>query len=180
MRRTGKGHGYGRNDVFYPVTRNLHSNLSALSEARFSVKLGNNAALIRGTNPIFRIYKNSGNRIEFVPLSNGVYTNLFESSVLRDAEGWYNFGIPITGNATWEKHVIGYIDPALSDSEKQTERARIEREILADVNYVEISIRSITNQWENPDDITSYFVDGLQLLVPTFRQETEIAEGANH
>jgi hypothetical protein len=165
--------GYGRNDLFYPVTRNLHSNLSALSEVRFSVKLGTNAALIQGTNPIFRICKNGGNRIEFVPLSNGVYTNLFGSSALRDAEGWYNFSIPITGNATWEKHVIGYIDPALSDSQKQAERARIEQAILADVNYVEISIRSTTSPQENPDDITSYFVDGLQLLVPSFRQETE-------
>ena len=171
--QNGEGYGYGRNDVFYPVTRNLHSNLSALSEVRFSVKLGTNGALIQGTNPIFRIYKNGGNRIEFVPLSNGLYTNLFESSVLRDGEGWYNFSIPITGNATWEKHVIGYIDPALSDSEKQTERARIgtgdprRRKLRGNID-------SLDHQpMENPDDITSYFVDGLQLLVPTFRQETE-------
>jgi len=85
--------GFGRNDVFYPVSRNAHWNLPNLKEIRFSIKPGENASLLVETNPIVRLYKNGSNRIEFVPLDGGVYTNLLSNDALRDSEGWYNFSI---------------------------------------------------------------------------------------
>jgi hypothetical protein len=156
--------GFGRNDVFYPISRNAHWNLPSLAEVRFSIKLGMNADLITGTNPIVRLYKNGGNRIELVPKVSGFYANLFNNTALRDADGWYTFTIPLTGDATWEKNIIGYIDPTLSEPEKQTAKEQLERNILADLNYVEISIRSTTSQSDAPYDVVTYYVDGLQLV----------------
>jgi len=60
--------------------------------------------------------------------------------------------------------VIGYIDPALPEPEKQAAKAQLEKDILADLNYVEISIRSTTSQWDAPYDVVSYYVDGLKFL----------------
>jgi hypothetical protein len=122
------------------------------------------ADLITGTNPIVRLYKNGGNRIEFVPTANGVYANLFKTATPQDTGGWYTFTIPLAGDATWEKNIIGYIDPTLSEPEKQTAKEQLERNILADLNYVEISIRSTTSQWDAPYDVVTYYVDGLQLV----------------
>jgi hypothetical protein len=70
----------------------------------------------------------------------------------------------LTGDATWEKNIIGYIDPTLSEPEKQTAKEQLERNILADLNYVEISIRSTTSQSDAPYDVVTYYVDGLQLV----------------
>ena len=131
---------------------------------QFSVKPDENENLLVGTNPIIRLYKNGGNRIELVPRESGVYTNLFWNNALRDSEGWYNFSIPLAGNATWEKNVIGYIDPVLPESEKQAAKAQLEKDILADLNYVEISIRSTTSQFNAPYDVLSYYIDGLKLV----------------
>ena len=155
--------GFGRNDVFYPVSRNAHWNLSDLVDVRFSIKPDENEGLLVDTNPIIRLYKNGGNRIEFVPRDNGVYTNLFLNNALRDSEGWYNFSIPLPGDATWEKNVIGYIDPGLPKTEQQAAQAQLEKDILADVNYVEISIRSTTSRTLAPYDVLSYYIDGLEL-----------------
>jgi hypothetical protein len=156
--------GFGRNDVFYPVSRNAHWNIPNLVTVQFSVKPDENENLLVGTNPIIRLYKNGGNRVELVPRDGGVYTNLFWNNALRDSEGWYNFSIPLAGNATWEKNVIGYIDPVLLESEKQAAKAQLEKDILADLNYVEISIRSTTSQFNAPYDVVSYYIDGLKLL----------------
>lgn len=159
-----EGWGVGRNDVFYPISRNAHWDLSNLVAVRFSVKLGENPDLFVGTNPIVRLGKNSGNRIEFVPRSGDMYANLFLDTALRDTQGWYTFNIPLAGNATWEKNVIGYIDPTLPASEWPAARAQLEQGILADTNYVEISIRSSTSQWDAPYDVVTYLIDGLELL----------------
>jgi hypothetical protein len=156
--------GFGRNDVFYPVSRNAHWNMSNLAEVRFSVKLGLNAGLITSTNPIVRLYKNGGNRIEFVPGVNGMYANLFQNTALQDANGWYTFTIPLAGNTTWEKNIIGYIDPTLTASQQQVAKDQLERDILADLNYIEISIRSTTSKWDAPYDVVTYSIDGLQLV----------------
>lgn len=167
--------GVGRNDVFYPVSRNAHWNLPNLAEVRFSIKPGENKGLLLGTNPIVRLYKNGGNRIELVPQGNGRYANLFLKDALRDSEGWYNLSIPLMGDTTWEKNVIGYIDPVLSKPEKQAAKTQLEKDILADLNYVEISIRSTTSKWDAPYDVVSYYVDGLELL-----ERGKVNSGVNH
>ena len=154
---------FGRNDVFYPASRNAHWNLSDLGDVRISIKPDENENLLVDTNPIIRLYKNGGNRIEFVPRENGVYANLFSNQALRDSEGWYDFFIPLSGDATWEKNVIGYIDPGLPQAEQQAAKAQLEKAILADVNYVEISIRSTTSRTLAPYDVLSYYIDGLEL-----------------
>ncbi len=156
--------GVGRNDVFYPKSRDAHWQLPNLKEVQFSIRLGEGEDLFVGTNPVVRLYKNGGNRIELVPLDGGVYTNLFHNTALRDARGWYNFTIPLTGDASWGKNVIGYVDPALSEPEIEAAKAQLEQDILADLNYVEISIRSTTSKWDAPYDVVSYYVDGLKLI----------------
>ncbi|MGE5643614.1 MAG: hypothetical protein ACM3Y8_11450 [Byssovorax cruenta] len=156
--------GFGRNDVFYPISRNAHWTLPNLAEVRFSVKLGLNPDLITNTNPIVQLYKNGGNRIELVPRANGIYANLFQNTALQDANGWYAFTIPLAGNATWEKNIIGYVDPTLTASQKQAAKDQLERDILADLNYIEISIRSTTSKSDAPYDAVTYYIDGLQLV----------------
>ncbi len=153
--------GVGRNDVFYPVSRNAHWNLQNLRQVRFAVKPYLNPQLIAGTNPIVRLYKNGGQRIEFVPRVRGTYANMFRDQQFRDAAGWFRFAIPVAGDETWEKHIIGYIEPGLSASAKQAAQAQLEAEILKDVNYVEISIRSVTSRSVNPDDFVSYYIQGI-------------------
>ncbi len=59
--------------------------------------------------------------------------------------------------------MIGYIDPGLPTTEQQAAQAQLERDILADVNYVEISIRSTTSRTLAPYDVLSYYIDGLEL-----------------
>jgi len=60
--------------------------------------------------------------------------------------------------------VIGYIDPTLTEPEKQVAKAQLEEDILSDLNYVEISIRSTTSQHDAPYDMVSYYIDNLQLV----------------
>lgn len=157
--------GVGRNDVFYPRSRNASwSDMrGSLAGIEVSVMLGTNANLVVDTNPVIRLCRNGNMRIEFVPRKMGAYANLFLDTSLKDSDGWYNFYIPAAGDATWEKNVIGFIDPSLSPADQVTARAQLEQSILADVNYVEISIRTTTTQTV-PDDIVSYYIDGLRLL----------------
>ena len=49
--------------------------------------------------------------------------------------------------------MIGYIDPGLPNTEQQAAKAQLEKDILADVNYVEISIRSTTTRTLAPHDV---------------------------
>jgi hypothetical protein len=159
-----EGWGSGRNDVFFPKSRNAHWNRIGLAEIRVSMMPGWNVELLDGVNPIVRLCKNGSNRIEFVPLNNGVYANFFQDVSRRDASGWYDFAIPLEGSTTWEKNVIGYIDPDLPSNERMAARASLEKEILSDLNYIEISIRSTTSRWESPDDVVSFYVDNLRLV----------------
>jgi hypothetical protein len=156
----------GRNDVFYPVSRNAHWNLPNLKEVRFSIKPELNAALLSGTNPVVRLYKNGGNHIELVPLRNGKYVNLLNGIVAPDAGGWYNFSAALAGDSGWEKNVIGYIDVSLSASERLAAKARVEREILSDLSYVEISIRSTTASQNDPPplEVFTYYIDDVRLI----------------
>lgn len=156
--------GAGRNDMFYPRSRDAHWNLRDLSRVRLSIKPETNPSLLSGTNPIVRIYKNGGNRIELVPRNGGRYVNLLGNGSPPNANGWFTFDIPLTGNATWEKNLIGYIDPSLPDAELQAARARLEREILSDVNYVEISIRSVVPAPVIAHEQISYYIDNLRLI----------------
>jgi len=153
--------GFGRNDVFYPVSRNAHWDLRNLRTVSFAVKPILNAKLIAGTNPILRLYKNGGQRIEFVPRLRGRYANLFKEMHFQDADGWFLFSVPVAGDDIWERHVIGYIEPGLTESDRQAAEQRLEAEILDDVNYVEISIRTTTSQSVNPDDFVSYYIGKL-------------------
>lgn len=154
--------GYGRNDVFYPVSRNAHWDLSAKNRVHVSVKPVRNIRLFTNTNPIIRLYRDAGSRLEFVPRRDGRYTNLFADTRLRRADGWYDFVLPISGSAAWEKHVIGYIDPELSSEQKLAAQRALVKDILSDVNYVEISIRSSTRQSDSPDDRIIYYVDNFR------------------
>jgi hypothetical protein len=156
--------GFGRNDIFYPVSRNAHWNRANLAEVRFSIKLAENASLVVGTNPIVRLCRNGGNRIELVPARGGRYANLFREGSLADPEGWYTFNVRLAGDPAWEKNVIGTIDPALAEAELQAARAQLEKDILADLNFVEISIRSTTSQHDAPHDVVTWFLDGLELV----------------
>ena len=157
--------GVGRNDVFYPVSRNAHWQRPNLAEVRFSIKPERNAGLLAGTNPIVRLYKNQGTRVELVPLSKGAYTNRLRDLSLRDSAGWYNFRAVLSGDPRWEKNVIGYIDPRLSGPALQAARARLEHDILSDLSYVEISLRSTgTATTDPPFHALTYYIDDLELL----------------
>jgi hypothetical protein len=156
--------GVGRNDVFYPASRNAHWNLRGLETVKVSIKLERNAALIEGTNPIIRLYRNGGSRIELVPIASGAYVNLLSTPTPADAEGWHDFSIPLAGGDGWEKNVIGYLDPSWSPEARASGRAALEEAILSDVSYVEISIRSTTSRSDAPTDEVSYYIDHLELL----------------
>ena len=156
--------GVGRNDVFYPVSRNAHWHRPYLQQVRFSIKPKHNASLLVGTNPIIRLYKNPGTRIELVPVNLGVYANRLEDLSIKDVNGWYNISAPLAGSEKWEKNVIGYIDPSLPVWEHAIAKARLEQEILADLNYIEISVRSTAvDSGEKPFHRLSYFIDELRL-----------------
>jgi hypothetical protein len=157
--------GSGRNDVFYPMSRsNCCGDLRSLAGIEVSIMLSTNADLVVDTNPVIRLCRDPIGRIEFVPRVGGVYANLFLDSALMDTDGWYNFYIPAAGDVTWEKNVIGYVDPSLSPADQQAARAQLEQNILGSVNYIEISIRTTTSQPYAPDDIVTYSIDGLRLL----------------
>jgi hypothetical protein len=160
------GLGSGRNDVFYPMSRNnCCGDMRGLAGIEVSIMLGLNSGLVVDTNPVIRLCRTPSDRIEFVPRKDGLYANLFLETELMDTDGWYNFYIPATGDATWEKNVIGYVDPSLSPADQQAARAQLEQNILGDLRYLEISIRTTTSQVYAPDDTVSYYIDGLRLLV---------------
>ncbi|MCL5096798.1 MAG: hypothetical protein M1608_04585 [Candidatus Omnitrophica bacterium] len=148
----------GRNDTFYPITRNAGWNLADLREVSIAIKPGLNPSLITGANPVIRLCQNGGNRIELAPLKNGRYANLFLDNSFKGQNGWFVFNIPITGNANWEASVIGYIDPKLSQAEVAAAKQQLKQSILSKVNYVQISILSDGTQ----GDRLSYYIDGLE------------------
>jgi hypothetical protein len=151
-------HGNGRNDAFYPISRNAHWNLTNLSEVSVSLKPGLNPGHIDGANPVIRLCANGNNRIEFAPLTNGCYANLFLQPVFQGTNGWFNFTAPINGNTNWEVNVIGYIDPTLTPEEITAARQELKKTILSQVNYVEVSVRSNGTRSGH----VSYYIDGLE------------------
>jgi len=157
--------GSGRNDVFYPVSRNAGWHRPDLAEVRFAIRPETSADLLVNTNPVVRLYKDRGTRIELVPLRNGAYVNLLEDTALRDAQGWYHFSASLFDELTWEKNIIGYIDPGLTGAALAQARAGLEHAILSDLNYLEISIRSTgTVDADTAIDVLSYYIDDLRLI----------------
>ena len=77
--------GVGRHDLFYPVSRDAHWFRPNLAEVQFSIKPQLNAELLADTNPIVRLYKDRGTRIELVPLKLGIYANLLQDIAMRGA-----------------------------------------------------------------------------------------------
>ena len=151
-------HGNGRNDAFYPISRNAHWNLTNLSEVSVSIKPGLNPGFIAGANPVIRLCANGNNRIEFAPLKNGRYANFFLDPVFQGTNGWFNFTAPINGNTNWEVNVFGYIDPALNPEQIAAARQQLKTNILADVNYVESPfVRTAAAAQQ-----ISYYLDGLE------------------
>jgi len=148
----------GRNDAIYPRYKNAHWNFSSVDSITFSVKF-TDQQLINGTNPIIRLCKNGNNRIEFVPKKNGLYTNLFKDIGFVGSDGWYTFRIPVSGNATWARNLIGFIDPTLSESDKELAKQKVIESILADVNYFEISIQSDGSRGQS----LVYYIDNLKV-----------------
>jgi hypothetical protein len=148
----------GRNDVFYPISRNARWDLSGLLEVSVAIKLGAHPEFIAGVNPVIRLCANGGNRIEFAPLTNGYYANLFSDPGRRDANGWFVFDIPVGGNSTWEANVFGYVDPALGPDDIALAKQALRQKILAEVNYVEVSLSSVGGRGSQ----VSYSIDGLQ------------------
>jgi hypothetical protein len=147
----------GRNDLFYPISRNAGWNLTDLREVSFAIKLGLNTGQILGANPVLRLCANPGNRIEFVPIANGQYVNLFSKPEFQDPNQWFEFTVPVDGNANWEVNVIGYIDPASDLAATARAKQELKAKILAQSNYVEISVRSDGNRGTR----VSFYLDGL-------------------
>ena len=148
----------GRNDAIYPRYKNAHWNFSSVDSITFSVKFADQQ-LINGTNPIIRLCTNGNNRIEFVPKKNNLNTNLFKDIGFVGSDGWYTFRIPVSGNATWARNLIGYIDPNLSETDKELAKQKVIESILADVNYFEISIQSDGSRGQS----LVYYIDNLKV-----------------
>lgn len=148
----------GRNDVIYPRFKNAHWNFSGADSITLSVKF-TDQQLITGTNPIIRLCKNGNNRIEFVPKKNGLNANLFKDISFVEGDGWYTFRIPVSGNATWARNLIGYIDPNLGQSDNELAKQQVIESILADVNYFEISIQSDGTRGQS----LVYYIDNLKV-----------------
>jgi hypothetical protein len=151
-------HYNGRNDLRYPITRNARWNLGTLGEIGVSLKLGLNPLFVTGANPVIRLCTNGGNRIEFAPLKNGRYANHFLDPAFQSGGGWSTFDIPVGGNANWEVNVIGYIDPALDPAQQAAARQQLKEDILSEVNYVEVSVRSTGGRGQQ----VSFYLDGLE------------------
>jgi hypothetical protein len=167
----------GRNDIFYPASRNAHWDLSSLTQINFAMKLGDNPGLIQGVNPVVRLYSNRGTRLEFVPLQNGHYINLFLDSSAKDENGWYAFSVPAGGSSQWERNVFGYIDPSLAPDSYEQARQALIGTILADVCFVEVSIRTVRAYPPNiPVENCSFYLDDLQFqLGSTVRAVDDMA-----
>jgi len=151
----------GDNIIFFPRYRNAHWNLTDLDSIRFSIKPDENPGLFFQSNPIVRLCSNGGNRIELIPLDQGIYANLFLDNSLSDPEGWFTFSIPVRGNSKWERNLIGFIDPALDPIEKLKARYNLEKDILSEVNYIEIVIN--TSSPSTPVQLFSILIDDLKL-----------------
>jgi hypothetical protein len=135
-----QNHKTGRNDLIYPKYKNAHWSFSENHILTLSIKPESTAA-ITGNNPIVRLCTNGNNRIEYVPVNNGLYTNLFDDPAHHNESGWYTFSIPLAGNNQWQRNLVAYINPDLSPEAKESEKAKIINDILSDVNYAEISIQ---------------------------------------
>jgi len=151
-------HYNGRNDTFYPISRNARWNLSDLREVRVSLKPGVNPDFIAGANPVIRLCANGGNRLEFAPLKNGHYANLLLEPTFLGTNGWFTFATPINGSTNWEVNVIGYIDPTLNPQQIADARQKLKQKILSEVNYVEISVHSEGGRGSQ----VSYYLDDLE------------------
>jgi hypothetical protein len=167
---TGESYnGSGRNDLSFPLSKNAHWNLAALTSLKLSIKPDLNPSLLTGANPVVRLCTNGTNRIEFVPKSAGVYANLFNGS--GDANGWYNFTIPASGSTSWEKNIIGYVDPALTGTARTNALLQIQANVLANVNYIEVSVHSAADYGQSYsfyiDDI-EFSLTSTQVALPTF------------
>ncbi len=156
-----ESYGYeGRNDCIFPCYKNARMNLKYLDSVEFSMNFPNRE-LVLGTNPVFRICKNGSNRIEYVPKKNRLYTNSINDVNNKDNKGWYTFKIPVGGDQTWERNIIGYVDPDLSIQEQELKKQEIMGEILNEVNYFEISTRTVGNS----GDSLVYYIDNLRTIL---------------
>ncbi|MCX7749765.1 MAG: hypothetical protein N2645_23180 [Clostridia bacterium] len=160
---SSKFYSTGRNDLFYPASKNAAWNLSSISQIKLSIKPDQNTNMVSGTNPVIRLCTNGGNRVEYVPKKNGVYANLFNDLTLRDSNGWINLAIPTQGDLSWEKNIVGYIDPSLSGINAERAKLDLEKNILSNVNYVEISIKSDIVSYST-DNNFSLYIDDLEFV----------------
>jgi hypothetical protein len=157
----------GQNDLIYPRYRNANWSFTENEAISFTIKT-EQLNFIQGTNPIVRICTNGNNRIEYVPIKNGRYVNLFHDPEYASSveNGWYTFTIPLRGNDLWQKNLIAYIDPDLDEAQKEAAREAIFQNILSHVNYLEISIECGGNK----GDVFTYYLDNLRVspyTVPT-------------
>ncbi|MCC5927733.1 MAG: T9SS type A sorting domain-containing protein [Cyclobacteriaceae bacterium] len=135
-----QNHKTGRNDLIYPRFKNAHWSFSENHILTVSIK-PESSEVITGTNPIIRLCTNGNNRIEYVPVNNGLYTNLFNNPAYKNETGWYTFSIPLAGNVQWQRNLVAYINPDLSPEAQESEKSETIAGILSDVNYAEISIQ---------------------------------------
>jgi hypothetical protein len=148
----------GRNDLYYPITKNARWNLSSMQTLNLSLKFLTNPGIVASagsTNPIIRLYKNGGTRIEYVPIVSGMFANSLSSIT---ADSWVDLSIPLAGGSSWKKVVIGYVDPNLTGEARAAALRNLEASILAEVNYVEISIAASPTASQTT---FSYIVDNL-------------------
>ncbi|MDH4092158.1 MAG: T9SS type A sorting domain-containing protein [Cyclobacteriaceae bacterium] len=164
----------GRNDLIYPRFKNAHWQFSNIDSIFFSVKF-TSQQLIEGTNPIVRLCKNGNNRIEFIPTHDGLYCDFFKDDALRDSDGWYTFRIPLSGNDSWERNLIGYIDPALSPSDRELAKQQLYENILEDVNYFEISIQLAGSEYWSRGESVVYYIDDLRIHAKDIPVAVELA-----
>ncbi|MFZ5986662.1 MAG: cellulose binding domain-containing protein [Bacillota bacterium] len=150
----------GWNEIFYPVAKNAGWDLAAVSDILISIKPGDNFNLVVATNPVIRLCMDSGNKVEFVPKANGYYANLFSDNSYKSADGWYNFTIPTEGSSTWERNIVGYVDPSLSEMDKARASNDLKNKIMKNVNYIEIAIGSTIHN-TTTNHTFSVYIDGL-------------------
>ncbi len=132
----------GRNDLVFPIHRNAHWDLSGVRTIKLAIKLDQGADQLQGVNPVVRLATHGGDRLEWVPIRAGVYADFLRDARFRDPQGWQVFQIPLAGDGDWERTVIGHIDPTLNPAGVAAARQELANRVLADVNYLEISVRS--------------------------------------
>ena len=152
----------GRNDLIYPTFKNAHWNFLNADSITFSIKFQGRDDALRytyNTNPVFRLCQNGNNRIEFVPQIKGVYANLFRSEAWLDDDQWFTFSIPISGNESWKRNVIGYIEPGMTPEQNEAAASELIQKILADVNYFEVSM--LVNAPKSTD--VTFYLDNVRV-----------------